>query len=152
MNANLTKFQALFELIGTSPDGEVVAFHAFIQNLGVPEMSSTENYDGATDVFWEYRQDGVEMIWTDKVLVQVCIHTQPTADGYFEAYKYELFEDLPNDATTEQIRAKFGDPDVTGKAIERPIFWRYDFDDKAAFFEFDANQRLAFVTVGYPVN
>lgn len=152
MTADVMKLPTLFELIGSGPNGEVAALYNFVQNLGTPEMSSDENYDGGTDIFWEYHEDGVEFIWTDKVLVQVCIHTQPTSDGRFQAYRFELFDELPNDATTEQVRAKFGDPDVTGKSIEWPIFWRYEGRDRTLFFEFSADQRLAFVTVGYPTD
>lgn len=144
-----TDVKTLLGMIGTKPNNETVEFFKFIKKLQVPEMSKDKDADGSVNVYWEYFADGVEIVWTDNVLVKVGIYTQPTSD--FASYKYELFDGLANVASMDEVAYAMGEPARTGIFVDQE-FWRYNFNDKAVFFYFGKNKNVEYISVGYPTN
>lgn len=148
MSAFPTDAKTLLGMIGTTPDNPTVEFLKFIKTLQVPEMSKDKDPDGTINVYWEYFEDGVEIVWQDDVLVKVGIYTR--LDGDFAAYKYELFDGLANVASMDEVAFAMGEPARTGLFVGMP-FWRYELKDKVIYFYFGEDEHVQYITVGYPV-
>lgn len=136
--------------VGRSPDDPSRIAEVLALLMPDPvEFESMEDDGVPASVFWEYRETGVEIEWSEARLVAAHLFVRESPDQGYRAYARRLFQEFPNDATRAEIEAALGEPDAAGEWNGTWI--RYDYDLNTLHFSLGADGRANVVGVAAPI-
>ena len=147
MSGTIEKFWAI---IGRSPATDEARFEPFMDHLDdQPEATPFDRGDGRQSTYWSFYAGGVELMWSDKVLMSAVIYLQADADEGYQAYSSRLFGEFDNLATMDEVIEALGEPDTRGQW--KGPWIRYDHLGPGQLrFEFDEAGRAVTVSLSAP--
>jgi hypothetical protein len=110
-----------------------------------PKISAADDELNEFSDYWQYFDDGVELLWGLGRLRSVAVYTQQSDKEGYLPYTDQLFSTFSNMAHKNTVEEYLGSPSKTGNWFNN-TWIRYDdvnTADIAMRFEFDTTERIA---------